>query len=368
MARRINRPIILVGSIPGKSAEEVFTTWGGGLRELLPAIPDGELDRRRAWITFLAQGAFARCPALEILRRPVPVDPSHLKEWRGPGGDWLPREYSDGWLFRVKPDAKAIDLGKLGYADEAIKSYAVFKTLREAQKLPKETRFQICLPMQESGLRMFLTGPDELQKLWKPYSDALKRELKQIFSAIPASELCIQWDVCVEILGLDPASRRQLPWDAHGEPMQRYIEAIADLSPHVAAETLLGIHLCYGDLGHKHLVEPVDLGYCVAMANEGVKRAGRAVDFVHMPVPRDRNDDAYFKPLDGLSIGDAKLYLGLLHVTDGEAGARARIAAAKRHANDFGIGTECGFGRRPLDHIPQLLHLHRVAGELLATA
>jgi hypothetical protein len=78
-----------------------------------------------------------------------------------------------------------------------------------------------------------------------------------------------------------------------------------------------------------------------------------------MPVPADRNDDAYFKPLQELRLGrDTKLFLGLVHDTDGVMGTRKRIAVAEKFVSDFGIATECGFGRRPPETIPNLLRVH----------
>ena len=44
---------------------------------------------------------------------------------------------------------------------------------------------------------------------------------------------------------------------------------------------------------------------------------------------------------------ETELYLGVVHIRDGVDGARRRIATAKRHAQSFGIATECGMGRRP---------------------
>jgi hypothetical protein len=78
-----------------------------------------------------------------------------------------------------------------------------------------------------------------------------------------------------------------------------------------------------------------------------------------MPVPRNRNDDAYFAPLSDLDIGEAKLYLGLVHHTDGGEGARRRLGTARKYITGFGIATECGFGRRPKETIPELLQIHR---------
>ena len=65
-------------------------------------------------------------------------------------------------------------------------------------------------------------------------------------------------------------------------------------------------------------------------------------------------------PLDRLQRSHIrKVYLGLVHYTDGVDGAHHRIAAAERHLADFGIATECGFGRRPTHQdVRRLIALH----------
>jgi hypothetical protein len=84
-----------------------------------------------------------------------------------------------------------------------------------------------------------------------------------------------------------------------------------------------------------------------------------------MPVPRDRDDDAYFAPLAGLDLRPGtEVYLGLVHQTDGVDGARRRLSAATKALPQFGIATECGFGRRPPDTVADLLALHRTVSEL----
>jgi hypothetical protein len=55
----------------------------------------------------------------------------------------------------------------------------------------------------------------------------------------------------------------------------------------------------------------------------------------------------------------AELYVGLIHLTDGPEGAARRIGAARDFISDFGLATECGFGRRPPETILALLDLHR---------
>jgi hypothetical protein len=81
-----------------------------------------------------------------------------------------------------------------------------------------------------------------------------------------------------------------------------------------------------------------------------------------MPVPRDRSDDAYFAPLKSLRLPPStQLCLGLVHYTDGVAGTKKRLATAEKFVRDFSIATECGFGRRPPETLPELLRIHAEA-------
>ena len=83
------------------------------------------------------------------------------------------------------------------------------------------------------------------------------------------------------------------------------------------------------------------------------------LDWLHLPVPRDRSDAAYFAPLRDLRLQpETELYLGLVHSSDGEEGTRKRIAAASAFVPLFGVGTECGFGRRKADEVAGLMKLH----------
>ena len=97
----------------------------------------------------------------------------------------------------------------------------------------------------------------------------------------------------------------------------------------------------------------------VDVANRLSADIKRTIELIHMPVPRDRSDDAYFAPLKRLQMKpETELCLGLVHYTDGLAGTQRRVAAAERHVRDFSIATECGFGRRDPATIPGLLRIH----------
>lgn len=348
---RMNGSVLLVGSVPGESAAEVLRTCGEGVGKYVTCLPDGETGYRRVWIQFLAAKIYHGHPALETIQRPRPID---SKE------SWFPRDYGDeSWLFKVKPGVETVHFDHLGYANETQKSYQDFRALRAAGVIPPGVKFQVSLPLTESATRAFLTNTHDFEIMWSAYEEAMGREIAHMVTAIPADDLTIQWDICVEVLAIELQDQFGGSWQPAGDPFERYTRALTTLAQYVPEQTLMGCHLCYGDLGHRHLVEPADLSLLVRMANAARKAVVRQIDFYHMPVPRNRDDTAYSAPLKDLDIGEAKLYLGLVHHTDGVEGALRRLHTARQYISGLGIATECGFGRRPPETIPELLRIHR---------
>ena len=98
------------------------------------------------------------------------------------------------------------------------------------------------------------------------------------------------------------------------------------------------------------------------VANTLSRVVPRSIQWIHVPVPRSRDDAAYFIPLQGLQLKpETELFLGLLHFTDGEEGAKRRLRAAEAEVKrEFGLATECGLGRRRDDTISQVLQLYDV--------
>jgi hypothetical protein len=108
---------------------------------------------------------------------------------------------------------------------------------------------------------------------------------------------------------------------------------------------------------------PIDTEIVVELANGIADSLDRRLDFIHLPVPRERTDDAYFAPLADLDLPPAtELYIGLIHHDDAD-GDRARIVAASRVCPSFGISTECGWGRTDPARVPGLIAAHRAAME-----
>jgi hypothetical protein len=179
-------------------------------------------------------------------------------------------------------------------------------------------------------------------------------ELDQITSAILHHELAIQWDVAVEFGILECATP-----GTFDDVMKPVIERLVRLGSCVPEDVELGYHLCYGDAGHKHFVEPEDASKLVEVANAVSAGVKREINWIHMPVPRNRTDDAYFAPLRRLQLHpETELYLGLVHFTDGVEGTQKRITVAQQVVADFGVATECGMGRRNPETIPELLRIH----------
>jgi hypothetical protein len=107
------------------------------------------------------------------------------------------------------------------------------------------------------------------------------------------------------------------------------------------------------------------MGDMVEFANRVARDIARPIQLVHMPVPRNRADDAYFEPLRRLRLRpETELCLGLVHHTDGVAGTTRRLATARKYAAAFSVATECGFGRRDPRTIPELLRIHAEVAEL----
>jgi hypothetical protein len=331
-----------------ESAREVFKTCAAALGPHLLALPDGEVGPRKSWIQCQAIFVFDRHPALETVARP-----------KSPDG--IPRDYGDSWVFRLRPGVETLDFDDLKYAGWAAESYQIFCDLRQQGEIPAGLRFQVSLPTPFGGSVAFFDQPRDRELVCGAYEAAMIREVEKICRQIPHHDLALQWDVCTEVLEI-AGNLTFLP----GEPWTRAGAQFERIARMIPSSVMLGYHFCYGDLAHRHLVEPENLGLSVQIANLAVASSKRRVDWVHMPVPIARSDDAYFAPLSGLQNGDTEVFLGLIHLHDGSEGALTRARAARRYLARFGVATECGLGRRQPETLAEVLRIHREVAERLA--
>jgi hypothetical protein len=308
----------------------------GSLGDSLLRVPDGEIGRE---LLTAQASVFHEGPYFVT----VPSDPA---AYAAP-----PRR------ARLRQGVRGEDVvfGELGMAAAASRSFVTFVRLREEGRLPAHYRFQVCLPTPLVAVTTFVV-PEDAAAVRPAYERRLLEELAEIGRAIPAELLAVQWDAAVELGYLEGV------FTGFGRPEGAFDGVVGDLvrlGEAVPAEAELGYHLCYGDAGHKHFVEPADMGLMVDVAGAVAGRIGRPLNWVHMPVPRDRDDDVYLAPLRHRQLRpETEVHLGLVHMRDGLEGGRRRVAAARRVIERFGIATECGFGRRPAWTIAGLLKLH----------
>ncbi len=307
-----------VGSVALDSPQEVFAAIGQRCGPHLKRVPDGEPGGRRLWISW-------QIPLLRANPMLAPV-----------GQGQVPLKLAEG------ADPRALHFGELGYAREARPGYEDFRAARQAGHIPTNVRFQVCLPTPWAVIMPFCQQPDA-QQIYPAYEQGMLREVERITGAIPHEDLAIQWDVCNEMLAWD--GRR--PNSGAFPGMEEVFAAtFARLAGAVPTDVELGFHLCYGDLDGKHFIDPLDATKMVEMANLLARAVGRPIAWIHMPVPIDRSDDAFFQPLEQLQLAPTtELYLGLVHAQDGLEGTTRRITAARRHAAKFGIASECGISR-----------------------
>ena len=330
------RGVHLVGSVPLASTEAVFRSVAAEIGDRVRRIPDGETGPRSDWIVWQLP-LFTSQPALEI----VPPAPG---SWRP-----LPRvRLADG------ANVEAVRFEALGYADAAITSYRTFARLKRDGVVPAACRFQICLPTPLAPICAFVV-PEHQGQLEPLYEERLLAELALILREIPRDQLAIQWDTNFEFGMLEAVFPVWFD-DVKGGILERLLR----LSRHVPPDVELGYHFCYGDVQGRHFKEPQDAGKLVEIANALTASLGRPLNWLHMPVPRARTDEPYYAPLRELRLRpETELYLGLVHHADGIEGGARRMDVARRFATDFGVATECGWGRRAPATIGDLLRIHR---------
>jgi hypothetical protein len=177
--------------------------------------------------------------------------------------------------------------------------------------------------------------------------------------------LAIQFDVASAVFARLERNEASSYGRSKAEMQDTFANILVDLGNRVPADIDLLYHLCYGDSNHRHVIEPTDMGDMVDFANRVSRQIARPIQLIHMPVPRNRSDDAYFAPLRGLKLRpETELCLGLVHYTDGVEGTKKRLATAKQCAGPFSVATECGFGRRDPATIPELLRIHAAVADL----
>ncbi|MEQ8696997.1 MAG: hypothetical protein RLT05_10615, partial [Bauldia litoralis] len=317
----ISRDVLFVGSLPAEDTAGCLDALGAALGDVLKRVPDGETGARSKFITWQA-------PVIGGAEQFEMGELGPQSEW-GPNGELPPR------IIRLKPGATGRpNFGPTGYADAAIESFRVFKEAKAAGRFAKEARFQVGLPTPLGVIALFLE-PDGQAVAEPPYAERMQADVDRICREIPAEDLTVQWDVPTEIAIWEGHTDTFLDGDKEG-----CVERLVALMERVPAAAEVGMHLCYGDVSHQHWKEP-DLALMAEFTNTVTARLTRRLDYVHMPILRDWKDADDYAGLERFDLpAETQVFLGLLHMTDGVEGAKARIAAAREHLGSFGVRSE----------------------------
>ena len=339
----------LVGSVPLADAETVFRTVSASIGPHLKRITDGETGERGRWIWFQREMLMEH-PDMEV-DNDTPM--FAVYQW-------------DGQLLRETPYLRFKDGADpdrvtfhTGYAAAALESYELYSRLRNEGVIGADTLFQVSLPTPMATAYMYVS-PSARDAYIPAYERALAAALEEVMTSVPHERLSVQWDVCQEVLLFEDYFSHR-PEDYKDQ----VFDELARLGARVPQSVDMGYHLCYGSPRDEHLIMPKDMGVLVEMTNGLCAKLDRRLDFIHMPVPQDRSDSAYFQPLNDLTLpGDCEPILGLIHFDDA-AGDKARMDTAQSFLPSFGIATECGWGRTDPARTPGLLESHRRAVEYL---
>ncbi len=335
----------LVGAVGLYTVTDVFSAVGKTLGTRVKRVPDGEPGGRRLWISW----------QYPLLRANPNLRPD-------PEPD---RQSATGFKILCAAEGvpdEDIHFGELGYAREARASYLDFVNARASGELPPDVRFQVSLPTPLAVVHPFCSKRD-LFAIERAYEAAMLREVAEICRAIPHSDLCIQWDVCIEMVMWDGRFAGYMP--PFDDPESEIIDRLVRICQAVPADVELGFHLCYGDWEAKHFIEPLDGEKMTSLANAIAAHVRRPIAYFHMPVPIERDDEDFFRPMEDLKLpAGTELYLGCVHDADGIEGAKRRIDVARRYVPDFGIASECGLGRcKTPEVVSRILQVHADASE-----
>jgi hypothetical protein len=323
-------------------------------------ITDGETGERGYWIVFQIQ-RFGSVPELEQLSSHQGYDTDNSAP------EILQFRLADG------ASADAVQWGDIGYADAYKRSFEQFEALQHDGTIAADVRFQLQYPTPLAPMAGTIV-PQDLPALTASYERALFADLQQALTELPHERIAVQWDVAVEFGLLEANKLGQAFGEWPQASLPELLPGLVRCIDEVPIDVPVGMHLCYGDYGHQHFMQPESLALQVELVNAVVAEARRPVNWFSFTVPQSRSDDAYFVPLAGLRVSpETELYFALVpyHPDDQTAGTAdeqsrlidAHLPPSPAGARDWGICTECGMGRVDPGDVPKLLDLHR---EILA--
>ena len=347
---RINSELLLVGSLPADSTDEALRAGGEIFGDLVFALPDGETGPRALWMAYEYATLLEPNPAIEITNKL----------------DHAPRHAEERPILAIREGTDTVHFESWPRIDDAIESYAAFKSLRDEGVIPSSVRFQVCLPFPTNVFSRFTKNfSHDYALAAQGFEELFEREIKRLTDAIPTGDLAIQLDVCWEVLDIEGV----IDW-TDGDAWDRFAGPVTRLAPMIPEDVLVGYHFCYGTSPSWPMFEAFDMTLPVKMSNYAAENSGRIVDWLHLSGPKDlrSQDRRFYEPLADLKAPDARVFLGIGLPVDGIEGLRRRHACASEFLDDFGVANYCGFGRQPGQDGMETMREHADIVKALASA
>ena len=210
-------------------------------------------------------------------------------------------------------------------AAAALDDFRHFWLARLEGLIPPDLRYTVALPTAHTLLCASGQGEDMAQLA--VYEMRVVAALQSLLATVPPEHLAIQWDAPAEMRvwetrGRDLTAPRGLP--------ERLLESFVTLWAAVPDSADIGLHLCHAPAGAMGSVNPTHIGQAVRLVGAVIASTERQPQFVHLPVPPERDDSVYFEDLIHLALWPSlEVHLGLVQESDTPDDVAARLSAAR---------------------------------------
>lgn len=234
-------------------------------------------------------------------------------------------------------------------------SLDALEALKEAVALPAGIRASLSIPAP-FGISRFAKPEDRVE----PDADAacaewLVDEVKRVVTDLPSFSTDLAVQIKLPFADLAEAAKGDTGDSALAGAILEHVTTIIGAVPESIP---IALHMnCRDGAGFKIL--PKHFAEMVELSNRMQKRCARRIDLLHIPVPLVVTDESFFVPLRRLTVRpEARLCLGLIHLSDGVDGAMRRIALARKSFPEFALAARSGFAAREPAVIANFLKLH----------
>lgn len=337
------RGALLVGSLPADDEAAAMASALSTVGPYLGSLPDGEIGERSeqfpdglrsAWTAILAETCAMDTNSWEVLKEATRNEAGWATDY--------------GQNTRLKPRRKPSEMAAhldLGWNTFAKGSFPIFERLRAEASRP-DLRFQVGLPTA-LGMTFVMLSPINALRYASAFNERLAWEANDILDHVGGHNVRFQLEVPGEL-----AMAYRMRGRGLALPL-RFVLGLG-LAEQIRPEAPFGVHLCFGDLNNKALIEQPTLDIAVRFTNELIRRWPKThdLDYIHVPLAEadiePTMDRSWYEPLADLALpSDCRLVAGFVHDKldpDQHDSLLATIEEIVGHPVD--VASSCGLGRR----------------------